>query len=75
MGIRYQSVDDTRLGDAKAFTTRINLTSVSTFLLDDTNQWQFEIQPNILLPSTTVIITLLSLSITLQLLPIRKGLI
>ena len=44
MRTRYQSVDDTWLGDAKAFTTRINLTS--TFLLDEANQWQFKVQPN-----------------------------
>ncbi|NQZ86165.1 MAG: hypothetical protein HRT54_01130 [Colwellia sp.] len=44
MRTRYQSVDDTWLGDAKAFTTRINLTS--TFLLDEANQWQLKVQPN-----------------------------
>lgn len=44
MRTRYQAIDDAWLGNAKAFTTRINLTS--TFLLDDKQQWEFQIQPN-----------------------------
>jgi hypothetical protein len=44
MRTRYQSVNDKWLGDAKAFTTRINLTSI--FLLDKAEQWQLKIQPN-----------------------------
>ena len=44
MRTRYQTVDDSWLGDANAFTTRINLTS--TFLIDNAKQWQFKIQPN-----------------------------
>jgi hypothetical protein len=44
MRTRYQAVDDTWLGDAHAFTTRIKLTS--TFLLDDDEKWQFKLQPN-----------------------------
>jgi len=44
MRTRYQAVDDAWLGDAKAFTTRVNLTS--SFLLDDSNKWLFQIQPN-----------------------------
>jgi len=44
MRTRYQSVSDNWLSDAQAFTTRIDFTS--TFSLDETEQWQFIIQPS-----------------------------
>lgn len=42
MRTRYQTVNDDWLGDAKAFTTRLNFTA--RFTLDE--QWQLLVQPN-----------------------------
>lgn len=45
MRTRFQQVDDAWLGDAQAITTRLKLTS--RFTLDDNEQWQFLIEPNV----------------------------
>lgn len=44
MRTRYQTVNDTWLGDAEALTTRIKLTA--KYQLDKNQQWQLMLQPN-----------------------------
>jgi len=45
MRTRYQSVNDTWLGNAEAYTTRLKLTS--SFNLDEDQQWQLLLEPNL----------------------------